>query len=149
LPVKLPTECNTFIRKIFTPKYKLQLQINQIKVNNVVHVHVNNPIISYPPYQHLFEVVYEKIEPYLTEDTLLLSDTQEFKDYVKNKKKCIIQDTKIGNIGFTPHDNRAEDSLLDLYHMIRAKRVYSFNWHNQIPGFVQMAMFYNVEIITV
>ena len=145
LPVKLSAECNAFIRKLFTPK--LQLQINRHKVKNVVHVHVNNPIISYPPFQTLFEVVYEKIEPYLTEDTLLLSDTKEFKEYVKVRNKCMIRDTKIGNIGYSPHDDRVEDTLIDFYTMTRANRIYAFSWYNEIPGFLQIVSFYNVEII--
>ncbi len=147
LPVKLSAECNAFIRKIFTPKYKLQLQINQIQVKNVVHAHLNNPIISYPPYKQLFDVVYKKIEHYLTEDTLLLSDTKEFKEYVKSKKKCMIRDTKIGNIGYAPHDASVQDTLIDLYTMTRANRIYAFSWYNEIPGFLQIVSFYNVEII--
>jgi hypothetical protein len=146
LPFTMTPACQTFARNLLTPKYRLTSQIQQIRSEHVVHVHINNPIISYPNFQQLFPIVYEKILPHLTSQTILLSDTQEFKDYVKERSECIIFDTKIGNIGFTAHDYAVEDSLLDLYIMTRAKYVSSFTWHDNLPGFLNILLFYNVYV---
>jgi hypothetical protein len=139
-------DCKQFIQKLLTPKYDLFVKINHIPVNKIVHVHINNPIISYPPFQQLFNIVYDKILPFLSPTTILLSDTKEFKEYVKTRNSCIIYDTRIGNIGYTPHDYTVEDSLLDLYMLTRSKCIYSFSWHDDIPGFLKILLIYNVNI---
>lgn len=146
LPFEMNPSCQNFLQKLLIPKYRITSQIQHIKSEHVVHVHLNNPIISYPNFQQLFPIVYEKLLPYLTSQSILLSDTKEFKDYIKEKHKCIMFDTKIGNIGFTPHNYAAEDSLMDFYIMTQAKYVSSFSWHDDLPGFLKMVVLHNVYV---
>ena len=94
-------------------------------------------------------IVYARIKKYITPTTIVLSDTHEFKTYLKTKQECIIFDTLIGNIGFPPHDDAIEDTLFDLYLMTKANKIYSFSWGNTIPGFVKLASLYNVPILEI
>jgi hypothetical protein len=149
LPFKLNKPCIEFIQRILMPSPTLILRILPIQVYNVVHVHINNPIISKFKYPYLLYTVYERIKHYLTPTTIVLSDTYEIKTYIKSKHDCIVFDTKIGNIGYPPHDNTVEDTLFDLYLMTKATKIYSFSWYNSIPGFVKIANVYNVPIVEI
>lgn len=149
LPHTISSESVHFIRKILAPTYSLLQQIEPIQVKNIIHVHINEPIISTFKHSHLLYMVYERIKKYITPTTIVLSDTQEFKTYLKSKQVCIVYDTLIGNIGFPPHDAAVEDTLIDLYLMAKATKIYSFSWSNTIPGFVKIAEFYNVPIIEI
>jgi hypothetical protein len=149
LPFKLNKPCIEFIQRILMPSPTLILRILPIQVYNVVHVHINNPIISKFKYPYLLYTVYERIKHYLTPTTIVLSDTYEIKTYIKSKHDCIVFDTKIGNIGYPPHDNTVEDTLFDLYLMSKATKIYSFSWYNSIPGFVKIANVYNVPIVEI
>ena len=149
LHVKLNKLCIEFIQSILMPSPTLLLRILPIHVNTILHIHINDPIISTFKYPYLLYTVYERIKPYLTPTTIILSDTYEIKNYIKSKQECIVYDTKIGNIGYPPHDNRIEDTLFDLYLMTKATKIYSFSWSNTIPGFVQIAALYNVPIVEI
>jgi len=149
LHVKLNQPCIECIQHILMPSPTLILRILPIQVHNILHIHINDPIISTFKYPHLLYTVYERIKHYLTPTTIVLSDTYEIKQYVKSKQECIVFDTKIGNIGYPPHDNRIEDTLFDLYLMTKATKIYSFSWMNTIPGFVKIAAYYNVPIIEI
>ena len=149
LPIKLNKLCMEFIQSILMPSPTLLLRILPIQVYNVIHVHINEPIISKFKYPYLLYTVYERIKQYLSPTTIVLSDTHEFKSYVKTKQECIVFDTKIGNIGYPPHDDRLEDTLFDLYLITKATKIYSFSWNNTTPGFVKIAILYNVPIVEI
>jgi len=149
LPINLNKSCNELIQTILMPSPKLLLRILPIQVYNVIHVHINDPIISRFKYSYLLYTVYERIKHYLTPTTIILSDTHEFKTYIKSKQDCIVFDTKIGNIGYPPHNDAVEDTLFDLYLMTKATKIYSFSWWNTIPGFVKIAKIYNIPIIEI
>ena len=146
----LNKECKDLLQLILQPCYSLQCKIDSIPVNTIVHVHINHSIItSMVPYQHLYYTIYDKIKPYLSPNTIVLSDTKEFKTYLKSKQDCIVFDTKIGNIGYTPHDDCIEDTLIDLYLMTKAKKIYSFSWYKTIPGFVKLMYIYDVPLVQI
>jgi hypothetical protein len=149
LPFKLNKPCMEFIQCILMPSPTLLLRILPIQVYNVIHVHINDPIISKFKYSYLLYTVYERIKHCLSPTTIVLSDTAEFKSYVKTKQDCIVFDTKIGNIGYPPHDDRVEDTLFDLYLMTKATKIYSFSWWNTTPGFVKIVSLYNVPIVEI
>lgn len=145
----LPVECKQLIQQILMPSNSLMLRLLPIPVNTIVHVHINNPIISISKYKHLFYIIYNKIKPYLSDSTIVLSDTVEFKHYVKVHDNCIVFDTLIGNIGYPPHNNTIEDTLFDLYLMAKAKKIYSFSWGKDIPGFLKIAYVYDIPIVEI
>ena len=146
LTCKLNQEYYHFIQSILVPSIQLQRRIEPIQVCNILHVHVNNSIIGESKVQHLFHTIYEKIKPYLSPTTIVLSDTKEFKKYVNKLDKCIVFDTLIGNIGYTPHDYTVEDTLFDLFLMTKACNIYSFSWSNTTPGFVNIMYLYDIPI---
>ena len=146
----LNKECKDFIQTILQPCYSLKLRIDSIPVTTILHIHMNHSIItSMVPYQHLYYTIYDKIKPYLSPDTIVLSDTKEFKTYLKTKNNCIVLDTKIGNIGYTPHDDYIEDTLVDLYLMTRAEKIYSFSWYKTIPGFLKIMYIYDIPLVQI
>jgi hypothetical protein len=149
LPHKLTIPCIQFIQHLIMPSPKLILRILPIQVDTIVHVHINDPIISTFKYPYLLYTVYNRIKSYLSSKTILLSDTNECKQFVKSKHNCIIFDTQIGNIGYPLHDDKIEDTLFDLYLMTKATKIYSFSWSNTIPGFVKIAHLYNVPIVEI
>lgn len=149
LPHTISTDCIYFIRKILAPTYSFLEKIEPIQVNIIVHVHINEPIISSFKYSHLLYTVYERIKPYLSSTTIVLSDTHEFKTYLKTKHDCIVFDTLIGNIGLPEHDEAVEDTMFDLYLMNKAIKIYSFSWSRTIPGFVKIAELFNVPIVEI
>jgi hypothetical protein len=146
LPFIISEKGKQFIQQLFIPPYPIIVKLIPISIQSIVHVHINNSIISYPSYPYLFYKIYEYIQPYLSLSTIVLSDTKEFKDFLKPKNKCIIFDTLIGNIGYTPHDDKIEDTLFDLTLMTKATKIYSFSWNKKVPGFVKIASFYDVPI---
>lgn len=144
---KLSQEYYHFIQSILVPSSVIIRRIETIQVCNIVHVHINKSIIGASTYQHLFHSVYTKIKPYLTPTTILLSDTKEFKSYVKNLDTCIVFDTLIGNIGHTPHDYAVEDTMFDLFLMTKACKIYSYSWDKTTtPGFVNIMYLYDIPI---
>ena len=142
----LPLECKQLIQKIFTLSNPLFLRIRPIPVHTIVHVHTHSSIISTSKHQHLFYIIYNKIKPYITSSTIILSDTKEFKEYAKRKNNGIVFDTRIGNIGYPPHDSMVEDTLFDFFLMIKAKKIYSFSWEKTIPGFLEILYAFNIKI---
>ena len=145
--INLYTDCKQFIRKLLHPPEWLQLKLAPIHVHDILHIHLNNPIISAFKYPHLLYTVYEKIKPYLSPNIIILSDTYEIKEYIKTEyPECIAFDTLIGNIGFDPHDTAVHDTLFDLHLMAKAKQIYSFSWSNTIPGFVKIMSLYNIPV---
>ena len=124
-------DCSSFIRKILEPPQSMLKRL-PTNITTVVHVQINEPIISKFKYPHLLYTVYYRIYPYLSPTTIVISDTYEFKTYLKSK--CIVFDTRIGNIGFTPHDDAVEDTLFDLYIMTKATKIYTFSWLIEVMG---------------
>ena len=149
LRIDLTQPCRDFIQTILMPPPTMLLRILPIQVNNIVHIHINDPIILTFKYPHLLYLIYERIKHYITPTTIVISDTHEIKQYIKTKKDCIIFDTKIGNIGYPPHDHCIEDTLFDLYLMTKATKIYSFSWMNTIPGFVKIVSCYNIPIVEI
>ena len=146
LTCNLNEEYYRFIQNILVPSITIMRRIEPIQVCNIVHVHINRSIISTSCYQYLFHRFYTKIKPYLSPNTILLSDTKEFKSYVK-KDTCIIFDTLIGNIGYPLHDEAVEDTMFDLFLMTKACKIYSFSWdRTTTPGFVNIMYLYNIPI---
>jgi hypothetical protein len=144
----LDKNCNAFIRNILLPSPILRTRINPIQVENILHIHINNSIISTFKQPYLLHRIYNTIKPYITPSTIVLSDTYEIKQYIKEQQcECIIFDTIIGNIGFEPHDACVEDTLFDLHLMAKAKKIYSFSWNYDIPGFLKILSIYEVPII--
>jgi hypothetical protein len=144
--VPLSVECKQLIQTILMPSNSLLLRILPIPVNRIVHVHLHESIISTSNLQHLFYIVYNKIKPYILSSTIVISDTKEFKEYIKLQNNGIVFNTRIGNIGYPLHDDSIEDTLFDLYLMTKAKKVYSFSWGKIIPGFLKILSIYNIPI---
>ena len=144
---QLNNEGKQFIQNILEPPTSILQRINVIPVHTILHLKLNNPIISSFKYKHLLYIIYEKIKQYLSPNIIILSDTHEIKTYIKSKyPDCIVFDTLIGNIGFEPHDETVEDTLFDLYLMSKAKQIYSYSWYNSFPGFLKIVSLYNVPI---
>jgi hypothetical protein len=140
--------CNTFIKNILLPSPILSSRIEPIQIENILHIHINNSIISPFKQSYLLHRVYEKIKHYITPSTIILSDTYEIKQYIKSQhSECIMFDTLIGNIGFEPHDGCVEDTLFDLFLMTKAKKIYSFSWNYDIPGFLKILSIYDIPNI--
>ena len=145
--INLNNECKEFIRHILNPPNPIMQRINAIPVNDILHIQLNTPIISSFKYSHLMYTVFEKIEPFLYPNMIILSDTHEIKQYIKTQyPECIVFDTLIGNIGYDTHDEAVPDTLFDLYLMTKAKKIYSFSWYKNIPGFVKIMSIYNIPV---
>ena len=140
-------DCKEFIRKLLDPPEFIYQSIKSIPVHTILHLQLNNAIISSFKYTHLMHTVYERIKWYLSPNIIILSDTHEIKTYIKSKyPPCIIFDTLIGNIGYEPHDDAVYDTMCDLYLMTKAKKIYSFSWYFSIPGFVKIMSMYDIPI---
>lgn len=147
LCINLNNSCKQFISKILHPPDFIIQYINTIPVHTILHLKINNPIISSFKYPYLLYTVYERIKQYLSPNIIILSDTHEIKTYIKSKyPDCIVFNTLIGNIGFEPHDEAVCDTMVDLYLMTKAKLIISFSWYGSIPGFVNITSIYNVPV---
>jgi hypothetical protein len=139
--------CKQFISKILHPPNFMIQAINSISVHTILHLKLNNSIITSFKYPYLLYTVYERIKQYLSPGIIILSDTHEIKKYIKTKyPECVVFDTLIGNIGFEPHNDAVCDTMFDLYLMTKAKKIFSFSWYSSIPGFLRITAIYDIPI---
>lgn len=134
-------ECKLFINKLLTPnnefqKYILNKEIPFINYD-IIHFRLgdealikNNINLSFDKYLLLIN---EK------NNTILISDSKEFKKYTKNKIDIFTFDIDIGHIGYEEHKNILRDTLFEFFILIKSNKITSYSVHSWGSGFVQIA----------
>lgn len=135
----LDEDCKQFIKTILTPTPEFEIYINKFnEFNNfnVLHYRLGdddlmNNNINYMYYDSLVDNM-PKID-----NSILLSDSCNFKKYIKSKINVFMIDGIVAHMGKS--DNDVKDTLREFFIITRAKHIYTHSIYCWISGFVYWA----------
>ena len=135
----LDEDCKQFIKTILTPTSEFEMYINEFnEFNNfnVLHYRLGdddlmNNNINYIHYDSLLNKMPKM------DNSLLLSDSCNFKKYVKSKINVFMIDSIVTHMGKS--DNDVKDTLREFFIITKANHIYTHSIYCWISGFVYWA----------
>lgn len=134
-----------FIKKIFIPNDNLNKYIKTKFINmpidyNIIHFRLHDSFFNdsniinediLVKYEELFKNNYD-------ENSILITNSKNFKNYIKSKYNVYILDTEIEHIGVLYNNNLqgVKDTLLDFFIQSRSKKIKTFSHYDWISGFI-------------
>jgi hypothetical protein len=121
---------------------KMENLLKNIGINNeyeIVHVRLHDTELLLSKQNSEYKDVYKIIKNYISDKTILLSNSKYFKNYIEENHKEIKQfKTNPGHIGIegTPEDNII-DTLCEFFIMSKAKKIYTYSDYTWPSHFVQ------------
>lgn len=152
-----PTNNNEklYFRELLNPNQSLQKKIKDLLLNvssnnyEIVHCRLNDSEFTKPSQDNFYLDIYNKIKSKITKNTILLSNSQYFKNYMKKNYPEINQfETKTIHIGNkSSNDEGLCDTLAEFFILSKAQKIYTYSVYSWISGFVkQVAEIYDVPV---
>ena len=154
---EITDESRDFVKNIFNPKDEFKIYIdNQIKnyntptVYNILHFRLGDDLIVRNQHQD-FTYLKHKIEQNYEQNDILISDSKEFKEFVKREYPHIFQyDIDIGHIGLDSHVNAMKDTLFELMIITKSQKIKTYSVYNHTSGFVRLVHdIYKIPLICI
>jgi hypothetical protein len=150
-------ECQTFIKNILMPNKKFKEYINDtIKIYkvpseyNILHFRLGDDLLVRNK-QNNFTQLKELIRKVNGKNDILISDSKDFKNYIKNTYPNIFQfDLEITHTGLNSNTNSIRDTLFEFFIATTSQNIKSYSVYNHTSGFVKIAKeIYNVNLIKI
>ena len=135
-------ECKEFIRKIFTPNSffeeyisvkKTELCINEY---NIIHYRLGDQELIHKNNSQSLLEYFNHLQKNKEDNDLLISDSESFKNYVKQNTKIDLFNTNTAHLGYEQNPSKTMDTLFELFLIIDAKKIKTYSIYSWISGFV-------------
>jgi hypothetical protein len=144
----IDNECRQFIQQLLTPNDDFQNYIFKKKkelpfINyNIIHFRLgdellikNNNNINSTFTKYILLIKKQMID----NNYILLSDSKEFKKYIKDNVNIFTFDIEIGHIGYEEHKNILRDTLFEFFILLQSTKIISYSIHSWGSGYAQIA----------
>lgn len=148
-------DCKDFIKNILTPNDEFQAYIDEKMKTipypeyDILHYRFgDSEMIKHINEQH--SDFLENVRKHSTSNTILLSDSQGFKNLVKQNFEIFMFDINICHLGHPIETHDLKDTLFEFFMTTRAKSIKTFTVHNWLSGFVRISnLIYDVPLIRI
>jgi hypothetical protein len=148
-------ECKNFIKNILLPKDEFAKHIHTFfkseNINlsyNILHFRLGDSLLVRNEHSCNFQTFIDKMNEYKEEQDILMSDSEQFKQYVKSINYNIkLLNTKTAHLGYEKHSGNIRDTLLEFFIITKAQYIKTFSIYRHLSGFVNIAhQVYDVPI---
>jgi len=145
-------DCKDFIKDILSPNDEFRAYIDE-KMKTVPYPEYDilhyrfgdNEMINMINEQHSEFI--ENVKKHSTNSTILLSDSQGFKDMVKQNLEIFMFDIHICHLGHPIERHDLKETLFEFFIATKATHIKTFTVHNWLSGFVRIAqIIYDVPL---
>lgn len=150
-------DCKDFIKKLLTPTKEFATCLRDARdkipwpTYNILHYRLGDPCMITKATID-FNTFLIHIKKNMTESSILLSDSQTFKDCVVREitPSPFIFDIDIGHIGFAKHKHKLRDTLIEFFMCQTAQHIRTYSIYPWLSGFVKCIHdIYDVPVIKV
>jgi len=141
-------ECKLFIKGLLCPtndfeKYILTKMERLSSSHNYSVLHyrfnddemINSFDTRFSNYDKYLENLVLNAEP----DSILISTSKKFKDFVKSKNTVFMFDIKIGHMGYPYHKDSIKDTLFEFFLLSKARLIKTHSVYRWLSGFARIA----------
>ena len=148
-------ECKDFIKNILLPKDEFAnyiqnfLQFENINLSyNILHFRLGDSLLVRNETSNDFQTFIGKMNEHKEEKDILMSDSEQFKQYVKLTNNNIkLLNTKTAHLGYEQHSDNIRDTLLEFFIITKAQKIKTFSVYGHLSGFVNIVnQVYDVPI---
>lgn len=148
----IPQDCKDFIKDILSPNDEFRAYMDE-KMKTVPYPEYDilhyrfgdNEMIKMINEQHSEFI--ENVKKHSTHSTILLSDSQGFKDLVKQNLDIFMFDTAICHVGHPIETYDLKDTLFEFFITTTARQIKTFTIHAWLSGFVRISnLIYDVPL---
>lgn len=143
---ELTNECKVFIQNILTPnddfKSYISDKMQEIPHSNyrILHYRLgDDELVRGDSSDHLSNkhMYLEHVNLNRGQREILMSDCASFKKHVKENSNMFMFDLDIAHIGYSQHEDRLKDTLVEFFIMSKAEKIKSFSIYNWQSGFAK------------
>jgi hypothetical protein len=161
---KVTEECKEFVRKILTPNKEFQKYIDDKRQQipfidyHILHYRLGDDFMihgkkldneSIEDKIKDKRILLEDVKKQNTSNTIFMSDSKEFKEYVKEHVDIFTFDIDIGHIGLDRCYSIIKDTLVELFIITHASSITTYTAYYWLSGFVKLSRdIYNVPLIS-
>jgi len=148
-------ECKDFIKNILLPKDEFAnyihnfLQSENINLSyNILHFRLGDSLLVRNETSTDFQIFIIKMNEHKEEKDILMSDSEQFKQYVKSANNNIkLLNTKTAHLGYEQNSDNIRDTLLEFFIITKAQKIKTFSVYGHLSGFVNIVnQVYDVPI---
>ena len=140
-------ECKQFLRKHLVPNQELKALLESKKNGlpyHIIHFRLGDELLLEENVSDSnFHVYAELLKKNLKENTILLSDSQKFKDYVKGlpelSQRVQIHETNIKHLGISNDADGVRDTLFEFFLATQAQSIQTYSNYDWVSGFMMAA----------
>jgi hypothetical protein len=139
----LSIEEKNYIKKIFSPNDELSAYIKERTINipdsyNIIHFRLDDSFFNESSVinEEALNNYEESFKNNYDENSILLSNSKYFKNYIKSKYNVHVIDTNISHIGGDNNLIGIKDSLFDFFIQSNSKKIKTFSQYGWISGFI-------------
>jgi len=150
-------DCKDFIKKLLTPTPDFSACLHDARATilwptySILHYRLGDPcMITKAPIN--FDSLLSHIKKNMSDETVLLSDSQKFKECVQKEisPSPFMFDTVVGHVGFAKHKNDLRGTLIEFFICQTAKHIRTYSVYPWLSGFVKCIHdIYDVPIIQI
>jgi hypothetical protein len=156
-------DCRKYIKDILTPNDEMQQYISEHMSHisnidyNILHYRLGDKEKNYwSKYirniikDNNYDIYIDSVLKNKEENDILMSDSIEFKELIKENTDIYMFDLDIGHIGTDNDDKLIKNTLLEFFIMTRANKIKTFSNYTWVSNFVLWASYiYNIPLIQI
>ena len=143
--------CRTFMEKLLVPKKELaqyiEAKINKENPYNIMHFRLGDSYLlenNEANFEKYNKIIYDNLRP----NSLLLSDSNKFKQYVKQNKTINVFETNSAHLGVSDDLNAVRDTLFEFFVATNAESIVTYSNYSHVSGFMTaVSKIYNIPLI--
>uniref|UniRef100_A0A6C0JIW6 Uncharacterized protein n=1 Tax=viral metagenome TaxID=1070528 RepID=A0A6C0JIW6_9ZZZZ len=140
-------ECKLFIKEILCPNEEFDKHIRTKMERlpsphnySVLHYRLNDiEMINIDNNKAIYDKYLENLLSNVEEDSILISTSKKFKDFVKTKNSVFMFDIDIGHLGYAAHKDIIKDTLYEFFLLSRARLIKTHSVYRWLSGFASVA----------
>jgi len=151
---EIDEDCRQFIKSLILPTTEMQEYIDFVTNNlpfetyNILHVRLGDNYFHHNNEIPDFSEIKKSISLHDNSQDLLITDTPLLKKHLFLNDNIFSLNTLICHLGLEKDPNKIRDTLLDLFLMIRCKKIKTYCKIHNVSGFVKwISLIYNIPLL--
>lgn len=140
-------ECKQFIKELLCPNDDFERYVNSKLVSiayldnySILHYRLNDcEMINVDDSTVNYERYLENIKQHVQPNSVLISTSKKFKEYIKSNVNVFMFDIDIGHLGYAEHKDIIRDTLFEFLLLTRAKSIKTYSVYRWLSGFARIA----------
>jgi len=140
-------ECKEFVKNILVPNEEMEKYIEEKRKSipyneyNIIHYRLGDDELIKNDVNELNLLIAAKhlVDGKIEENSILMSDSMNFKKIIKMNRDIFMFDIDIAHFGYNEHRERIKDTLFEFFIVIKSKSIRTSSVYGWPSGFVKIA----------